>query len=123
MLKDKIIGVDFDGTLAFDPYPACGKPNMRLIAWLNECKRNGCKIILWTCREGKPLEMAVEFCRKNGLEFDSVNENVPELINRYGDCRKIGCDYYIDDTHFTSEYLIAKTKIDNYQERPKARII
>lgn len=32
------------------------------------------------------------------LEFDAVNENLPEIIERYGsDGRKIYADVYIDD--------------------------
>ena len=122
MLENKIIACDFDNTIAYGTYPKCEKPNTRLIEWLKECQKHGCKIILWTCREGKPLEMAVEFCKHYGLVFDAVNENLPEMIERYGnDCRKIGCDYYLDDTHFTSDFLIRKTTIEN--ERPKARLI
>ena len=38
------------------------------------------------------------FCEKNGLVFDTVNENLPELIDLYkNDCRKINADIYIDD--------------------------
>ena len=41
---------------------------------------------------------AVEWCRKWELEFDAVNENLPEIIERYGsDGRKIYADVYIDD--------------------------
>ena len=32
------------------------------------------------------------------LEFDAVNDNVPEVIDYYGNnSRKISCDIYIDD--------------------------
>ena len=32
------------------------------------------------------------------LEFDAVNDNLPEIIEFYGhNRRKISCDYYIDD--------------------------
>ena len=38
------------------------------------------------------------WCRKWELEFDAVNENLPEIIERYGsDGRKIYADVYIDD--------------------------
>ena len=40
----------------------------------------------------------MEWCRKWELEFDAVNENLPEIIERYGsDGRKIYADVYIDD--------------------------
>lgn len=119
MLKDKIIAVDFDGTLSFGSWPECGKPNVRLIKWLNECKENGCKLILWTMREGKTLEDALIWCKEHGLEFDAANDNLPEMKMKYqNNPRKIYCDFLIDDTHFTSEYLIAKTKIpDEFYEK------
>lgn len=44
------------------------------------------------------METAVEFCRSYGLEFDAVNENLPEIIEYFGsDCRKVYANYYIDD--------------------------
>ena len=40
----------------------------------------------------------MEWCRKWELEFDAVNENLPEIIERYeSDGRKIDADVYIDD--------------------------
>ncbi len=93
-----IFGVDFDGTISFGEWPECGPPNRRLIKYLNKRKEKGDKLILWTCREGEDLENAVRFCRDNGLEFDAVNDNIPETIAKYrNNSRKITCDYYIDD--------------------------
>lgn len=42
--------------------------------------------------------VAVEWCKARGLTFDTVNANLPELIDLYkNDCRKINADIYIDD--------------------------
>ena len=58
----------------------------------------GSKIILWTCRTGQPLQDAVDLCKSYGLEFDAVNENLPEMIKAYGNnSRKVSADKYIDD--------------------------
>ena len=94
-----IYAVDFDGTLSLGAkWPAVGAPNIPLIIFLKEKKKEGARLILWTCRNGKDLEAAVEFCKENGLEFDTVNENLPELIEAYGgDTRKINADIYFDD--------------------------
>lgn len=89
-----IIAVDFDMTLSFEHYPNIGKPNTRLFNWLIEHKNNGDRIVLWTCREGKQLMEAIQFCKQNGLEFDSVNTNLPEIDFV---SRKIVADIYIDD--------------------------
>ena len=94
----QIIAVDFDGTLCTDCFPKIGQPNTALIELLKGLRRQGRQIILWTCRCGNQLEEAVEWCRKWELEFDAVNENLPEIIERYGsDGRKIYADVYIDD--------------------------
>ena len=56
------------------------------------------KIILWSVREGKLLDDAVEYCRKRGLEFYAVNSNNPEKgIKRERTQRKLIADVYIDD--------------------------
>lgn len=94
----KVYAVDFDGTLCEDKYPDIGAPNDALIISLILLRRQGNKLILWTCRSGEYLDQAVDWCKRQGLEFDAVNENLPERIQLYGnDCRKIGYDVLIDD--------------------------
>ncbi|MBQ6090767.1 MAG: hypothetical protein IJL07_05875 [Lachnospiraceae bacterium] len=94
----RIIAVDFDGTLAFGKCPETKDPNEHLIKWLIQQRIKGNKVILWTNRSGDLLDEAVRFCRIYGLEFDAVNENLPEMIEAYGnDSRKISADHYIDD--------------------------
>ena len=94
----KIIAVDFDGTLCYSNWPELGAPNTMLIDYLLQEKAAGSKLILWTCRAGKALAYATEWCREQGLTFDAINDNLPEIIELYGNnSRKITCDYYIDD--------------------------
>lgn len=93
-----IYAVDFDGTLCESVYPGIGSPNLALIEHLKKRRKQGNKVILWTCRCGQRLNEAVNWCWDRGLEFDAVNENLPEMIEWYGnDCRKIFADVYIDD--------------------------
>ena len=93
-----VFGVDFDGTLSFGQWPGCGPANDGLIDFLIKRQISGDKLILWTCREGNDLEVAVEWCQQMGLVFDAVNDNLPEVIEKYGcNSRKISCDFYIDD--------------------------
>lgn len=93
-----IIAVDFDGTLCSDNYPEIGNANMGLIERLKEMQLSGDQLILWTCRASERLEEALNWCRDHGLVFNAVNENVPEIIERWGnDSRKITADLYIDD--------------------------
>ena len=94
----KTIAVDFDGTLCFSKWPELGEPKQPLIDYLQKWKSQGDKLILWTCRAGDALDAAVAWCQSHQLEFDAVNDNLPEIIEYYGtNSRKISCDYYIDD--------------------------
>ncbi|WP_331661938.1 hypothetical protein [Lachnoclostridium sp.] len=98
MIKNKVIAVDFDGTLCSDRYPAIGIENIKLIEALKSLRKDGCKLIFWTCRRGIYLDAAIHWCQDFGLEFDAVNENLPEHIELFGDdSRKIFADIYIDD--------------------------
>ena len=95
---EKVIAVDFDGTLSLGKWPNIGPANEELISFLKEQKKKGDKLILWTCREGDALQEAVRWCEREGLVFDAVNDNIPEMIERYGtNSRKVSCDYYVDD--------------------------
>ena len=103
----KIMAVDFDGTLCFSKWPELGEPNIQLIEYLGSWKNQGNKLILWTCRAGEALDKAVDWCRDQHLEFDAVNDNLPEVIEMYGsNSRKITCDYYIDDKAKLPESVI-----------------
>lgn len=104
----EIIAVDFDGTLCYSNWPELGEPNIRLIEYLKKWKRQGNKLILWTCRAGEALDLAVSWCAEMDLEFDAINDNLPEIIEKYGNnSRKITCDYYIDDRAKLPEAVFA----------------
>ena len=97
-----IIAVDFDGTICADRFPEIGEPLFGAVESLLKLKENGYKLILWTCRTDLPerpyLTEAVEFCKRLGLEFDAVNDNVSDApYYDKGNCRKVYADFYIDD--------------------------
>lgn len=91
------IAVDFDGTIVEHEYPKIGKEMLFAFQTLKELNKLGANLILWTFRTGNELEEAVEFCRKNGVEFYAVNKNYPEEIFDETVSRKINADIYIDD--------------------------
>lgn len=91
------IAVDFDGTIVEHEYPEIGKEKLFAFLTLKELNKKGARLILWTFRSGKELDEAVEFCRKNGVEFYAVNKNYPEEIMNESVSRKIDADIFIDD--------------------------
>ena len=91
------IAVDFDGTIVEHAYPAIGKEIIFAFTTLKELQKAGHNLILWTYRNGLELDEAVEFCRKNGIEFYAVNKSYPEEVFDESVSRKINADIFIDD--------------------------
>jgi hypothetical protein len=95
-----IIAVDFDGTIVKHRYPDIGEEIPFAIETLKlinkELKHT---LILWTVREGKLLDSAVEYCANKGLTFYAVNQNHPDTP--FSDSpRKLMADLFIDDRNF-----------------------
>ena len=117
-MNSKIIAVDFDGTLCENDWPEIGRPNEELIEHLLERQKNGDKLILWTCRIDEMLQEAVTWCKENGLIFDAVNENLPEIIKNFGsDTRKIFANEYIDDRNRDILSCHKKSSMELWAER------
>ena len=94
-----IIAVDFDGTIVEHRYPHIGKELPFAIASLKQIQSEGHALILWTAREGRLLQEAIDFCEKRGLEFFAINSNYPgEEVDKDGiRARKLHADLFIDD--------------------------
>ena len=92
-----IIAVDFDGTIVEDAYPKIGKPMMFAFETMRKLQSQRHRLILWTYRSGRELDEAVDFCKKNGIEFYAVNKNFPEEEYSEKYSRKIHADIFIDD--------------------------
>ena len=94
-----IIAVDFDGTIVEHRYPSIGKEIPFAIYTLKKLQAEHNILILWTAREGKLLQEAIDFCRARGLEFHAVNSNQPDDMHddSFRSSRKIKADYFIDD--------------------------
>jgi hypothetical protein len=96
------IAVDFDGTVVENRYPGIGKPMLFAFETLKALQQKEHKLILWTYREGKALQEAVEFCEERGVVFYAVNHSYPEEISEFKHfydkiSRKIDADIFIDD--------------------------
>lgn len=93
------IAVDFDGTIVTHKYPEIGEEIPFAIDTLKMLIKDHHKLILWSVREGKLLDDAVEYCRERGVEFYAVNRDYPEetMENNNHFSRKLKVDLFIDD--------------------------
>ena len=95
--SNKIIAVDFDGTIVEHQYPEIGPEMLFAFNTLRELQNKGHRLILWTYRDGEYLDAAVNYCLNNGITFYAVNENYPGETKEDQGSRKIYADIYIDD--------------------------
>ncbi len=94
------IAVDFDGTIVEHKYPEIGKEIPFATETLKMLIKEHHKIILWSVREGKLLDDAVNWCKERGIEFWAINKDYPEengSKNNNHFSRKIKADIFIDD--------------------------
>ena len=94
-----IIAVDFDGTIVEHRYPEIGREIPFAVETLKKLAEEHHLLILWSVREGKLLDDAVEWCRARGLEFYAVNKDFPEEDENKNKhfSRKLKADMFIDD--------------------------
>ena len=94
-----IIAVDFDGTIVEHKYPEIGEEIPFATETLKMLIRDHHRLILWSVREGKLLDDAVEWCRQHGVEFYAVNRDYPEEVSNGNPhfSRKLKVDMFIDD--------------------------
>lgn len=133
-----VIAVDFDGTIVEHKYPAIGREIPFAIETLKRLASDRHKLILWSVREGRLLDEAVEFCRERGLEFYAINRDYPEEERGQNNhfSRKLKADLFIDDRNLgglpdwgtiyemvsdrlSYEDLMRRYESDGEPERPK----
>ena len=135
------IAIDFDGTIVTHRYPAIGEELPFAIETLKMLIQERHKLILWSVREGKLLDDAVNWCKERGVEFYAVNKDYPEekIESNNHFSRKIKADIFIDDRnigglpdwgqiyrmiqeHKTWQDIIRETKsthVENYKKEKK----
>lgn len=93
------IAVDFDGTIVEHRYPEIGKERPFAIQTLKQLIEDGHKLILWSVREGKLLDEAVEWCAQRGVRFYAVNQDYDEDVKEGNRnfSRKLKVNMFIDD--------------------------
>ena len=62
-----IIAVDFDGTIVEHRYPEIGREIPFAVETLKKLIEDRHQLILWSVREGRLLDEAVEWCRQRGV--------------------------------------------------------
>lgn len=94
------IAIDFDGTIVEHKYPEIGRELPFATDTLKMLIADRHKLILWSVREGKLLDDAVNWCHAHGVDFYAVNRDYPEengTANNNHFSRKLKVDMFIDD--------------------------
>ncbi len=134
------IAVDFDGTIVEHRYPEIGREIPFATDTLKMLIKEGHRLILWSVREGKLLDEAVEWCRERGVEFYAVNKDYPEEGREDKNfSRKLKVEMFIDDRNVGGlpdwgviykmitqkksyrDILLEELNSEEYDERPKRR--
>lgn len=95
-----LIGVDFDGTIVEHKYPAIGEERPFATEVLRKFIEDRHMLVLWTMREGKLLEDAVNWCKERGVVFYSINSVSPGIFMEKRNENlsvKLNADVFIDD--------------------------
>lgn len=94
----KFVAIDFDGTIVEDEFPKIGRLKPYAKEVINKFKESGGRVLIHTCRTDEQEDIVREFLDDNGICYDTINENHPEMKATYNnDPRKLGADIYIDD--------------------------
>ena len=100
-----VISIDFDGTVVEHRYPKIGEEIPHATETLRKLMEDGHKLVLWTVREGRLLDEAVEWCRERGVEFSAINETLRADTGEHNhNTRKIDADLYIDDCNIGGRF-------------------
>lgn len=105
-MRNPILAIDFDGTIAEHEFPYIGAPKKNAVEVINRLYKQGFQIIVWTCRttqfhgrfpkDAQPTIFHVkEWLEKHGIPFHTINNNVPEIY--FQPVPKVYADVYIDD--------------------------
>jgi len=94
--KKLIFAIDFDGTIVSNSFPKIGEPNKKMIEFIKKIKENGDQWILYTCRDGKYLQEALDFLETLGIKPDKANEDILDFEGKSKSCKPFA-NIYIDD--------------------------
>ena len=127
MQRDKIIAIDFDGTIKksteLNEYTELNENTYEAIKFLKE--KMGFKIILWTVRSGEHLDKAKDYLKKHNIDkfIDKYNEN----IETFSDSPKVYADFYVDDRNVGGfagwDKVVSTIVTDSMSKSTKAKLL
>ena len=86
--KTYLVAIDFDGTLWNGSRLV--DDAVEFVRWLDSI---GVERVLWTCREGRTLQKALDVLDEAGIAFRFVNQG----NGKRPDSRKVNANLYVDD--------------------------
>lgn len=105
--KNMKIAIDFDGTIAEHEFPSIGEKVPGAFHYMKEFQKQGFKLILFTMRSDDTLQEAVDFCRKNGVEFYGVNTDPDQ--KSWTSSPKAYSNIYVDDAAYGCPLIVGKS--------------
>ena len=119
--KDMLsIAVDFDGTCVTHEYPDVGK-DIGAIPVLKELVDNGHKLILFTMRDGKELQDAVNWFKDNDIKLYGIQYN--PMQRNWTKSNKCYANLYIDDAALGCPLIQPENSDRDYVNWEKVREI
>lgn len=105
--RPKIYSIDFDNTIVRGgKFPEIGEPVAAVVEYIKKIQERGDQWLLWTNREGEPLDMALKWLEEHGLHPTEVNDNLPQMKAFFhGNPRKPFANVCIDDLNAGGLYL------------------
>jgi len=94
-LEGQIYCIDFDGTCVTHDFPIVGKDAPHAERVLKKMVSSGAKLILWTMRDKKYLQDAVDWFKEKEIPLWAIQQN-PEQ-HSWTTSPKAYCHNYIDD--------------------------
>lgn len=110
--------MDYDGTMTVqDSWPDHGEIRDGMVNLWKDLEEEGNIVILWTNRENKHLETALDYLKTFGIIPKYINENPPCLQEKYGNNpRKLGADIFIDDKSIHFEPNVNDLRLKLYMK-------
>ena len=96
--REAVIAVDFDGTCVEADYPRVGEELFAAVGCLKAMAISGCKLVLWTMRDGQELLDAVKWFEDRNIPLYGVQRHPSqqEWTEEQGSPKCLAT-YYIDD--------------------------